>query len=167
MKSDNRIRVVGYDRKIHGDLVRLLIELQSEYPREKISSNIRDLQEGKNLKQACESYVDFLEKNQIGDWITLLARTDSGKVPGFIIRSIETDDQLVLSPIAKVKDWFVEEEFRGKGVGGMLYDELEEWFREKGCRQVRSDTWFGNELSIDVHRKMGFFMSGVQFAKKL
>jgi hypothetical protein len=48
-----------------------------------------------------------------------------------------------------------------------LYHELEKWFSEKGCKQVMSDTWYGNELSIRAHKKLGFAMSGVSFGKKL
>jgi len=41
------------------------------------------------------------------------------------------------------------------------------WFMEKGCKQVRSDTWEGNELSVKAHQQSGFFISGISFGKKL
>ena len=84
-----------------------------------------------------------------------------------IIGSISEDEELVLGKIGQFEDWFVEPDARGNGAGMLLYHELEKWFKEKGCQQVGSDTWQGNQLSIKAHERAGFFVSGVKFSKKL
>ncbi len=163
---DVEFNVVTYDPSFRDELLRLLIELQSVYLRENISPEIQELQKERNLRRAYESYVQILEADG-AKWRTLLAIDGNYRALGFIIGSVEVDEELLLSPIGKVEDWFVEDEFRLKGIGTMLYTELEKWFIERHCRQVRSDTWYGNRLSVEVHKRLGFFTSGIQFGKKL
>ena len=60
------------------------------------------------------------------------------------------------SPVGYIEAWFVREDFRGKGVAGMLAQAAENWAREKGCMEMASDTWLENEASIRAHQKMGY-----------
>ena len=60
------------------------------------------------------------------------------------------------SPIGYLEGWFVQEEYRGKGVVGITTQAAEIWAREKGCTEMASDTWLGNEPSIRAHVKMGY-----------
>ena len=96
-----------------------------------------------------------------------MALNDLKQGIGFIIGSIQDDDSLVSGRIGKVEDWYVVNGHRGKGIGVRLYKELETWFTAKGCLQVRSDTWHGNEAGIRSHARAGFLISGISFAKKL
>ena len=60
------------------------------------------------------------------------------------------------SPVGYIEGWFVQEEFRGKGIAGALTQAAENWAREKGCSEMASDTWLENETSIRAHLKMGY-----------
>jgi len=60
------------------------------------------------------------------------------------------------SPVGYIEGWFVQEEFRGKGIAGALTQAAENWAREKGCSEMASDTWLENEASIRAHLKMGY-----------
>ena len=60
------------------------------------------------------------------------------------------------SPVGYIEGWFVQEEFRGKGIAGSLTQAAENWAREKGCSEMASDTWLENEASIRAHLKMGY-----------
>jgi GNAT superfamily N-acetyltransferase len=95
-----------------------------------------------------------------------LAKSETDSI-GFIIGSIQEDNSFILDKAGIVEDWFVDESYRGEGIGLKLYQELEKWFILKKCKQVCSETWQGNELSINSHFKNGFFISGVTFGKKL
>ena len=88
-------------------------------------------------------------------------------IAGFIIGSISTDEELVLGNMGRLEDWFVTPGFRKQGTGVDLYNELEKWFKAKGCKQVTSGTWEGNDLSIAAHEKPGFFISEITFSKKI
>jgi len=60
------------------------------------------------------------------------------------------------SPVGSLEGWFVEVEYRGKGIVGIMTKAAEDWVREKGCTEVASDTWLENESSIRAHVKMGY-----------
>ena len=60
------------------------------------------------------------------------------------------------TPVGYIEAWFVDEEFRGKGVAGILTDAAENWAREKACKEMASDTWLENEPSIRAHTKLGY-----------
>ena len=81
----------------------------------------------------------------------------------------ESAEGCVSSPVGYIEAWFVDENFRGKGVAGMLTQAAEDWAREKGCTEMASDTWLDNEASIRAHVKMGYFEGErlVHFVKKL
>jgi aminoglycoside 6'-N-acetyltransferase I len=73
------------------------------------------------------------------------------------------------SPVGSLEGWFVEEEYRGQGIVGIMTKAAEEWVRAKGCIEVASDTWLENEPSIRAHVKMGYVEVErlVHFVKKL
>jgi ribosomal protein S18 acetylase RimI-like enzyme len=165
--SIGKIEISKYMPADRPELLRLLLELHSTYFFQSASFQNQELNQEKDLNKSYESYVDFINKNKEGTWLTLLAKSAANNVIGFIIGSIDTDDDFVLSKIGKIEDWLVEPKFRRQGIGMNLYNELEKWFIGNGCRQVRSDTWQGNELSIKAHKQSGVFIFGISFGKKL
>jgi aminoglycoside 6'-N-acetyltransferase I len=60
------------------------------------------------------------------------------------------------SPVGYLEGWFVDEEYRGKGIVAVLTQVAEDWVREKGCTEMASDTWLENAPSIRAHLKMGY-----------
>ena len=60
------------------------------------------------------------------------------------------------SPVGYLEGWFVQEEYRGKRIAGIMTQAAENWIREKGCTEVASDTWLDNEPSIRAHLNMGY-----------
>jgi GNAT superfamily N-acetyltransferase len=162
-----KIEIAGYARSDHSELLRLLVELHSTYLAQTASAQIQELEQEKDLTRSYEAYLETIENSDGQTWKVFVAKEEKSHLVGFIIGSLDTDEALVFSRIGTLEDWFVENELRGKRVGRMLYEKLEEWFIENGCNQIRSDTWEGNQLSIQAHQRMGFFVSGIQFKKKL
>lgn len=66
-----------------------------------------------------------------------------------------------------MEDWFVESAYANKSVGTQLYEHLEKWFVKNKCLQIQSDTWFGNEISVKPHKKIGLEITGYKFGKIL
>ena len=60
------------------------------------------------------------------------------------------------SPVGYLEGWFVQEEYRGKRIAGLMTQAAENWMRDKGCTEVASDTWLDNEPSIRAHLNMGY-----------
>ena len=73
------------------------------------------------------------------------------------------------SPVGYLEGWFVQEEYRGKRIAGIMTQAAENWVREKGCTEVASDTWLDNEPSIRAHVNMGYHEVErlVHFVKRL
>ena len=73
------------------------------------------------------------------------------------------------SPVGYIEAWYVDELERGQKVGRELILAAEHWAREKGCREMASDTWLENEASITAHLKLGYVEVErlVHFAKRL
>lgn len=163
----NRIELTIYTASDRPELLRLSLELHSDYFLQNASRQIQEVQQEKDIKNSYENYLDFIETDKDKSWKIFLAKTQENKIAGFIIGSVVADEELVLSKIGRFEDWFVESQFRRQGIGMSLYNALEKWFIETGCKQVHSDTWQGNELSIKAHRQLGFFVSGIQFSKKI
>ena len=164
--TTQNIKIVKYKSTEKQELLRLLLDLHGTYFQTIAPPEIQELQVEKDMRKAYERYIFFAENNKTS-WHILLAKTPGKLAVGFIIGSIETDNTLEISRIGKCEDWYVEPEYRGSGIGMKLYNELEKWLIKKGCKRVHSETWQGNELSINAHLRSGFFISGVTFSKKL
>jgi aminoglycoside 6'-N-acetyltransferase I len=59
-------------------------------------------------------------------------------------------------PVGFIEGWFVEEGWRGRGVGRQLIAAAEDWARKQGCREMASDTWIDNEPSQRAHEALGY-----------
>lgn len=90
------------------------------------------------------------------DDCTLVA-VAAGRVIGFLEARLRSHaDGCETSPVGYLEGWFVAEEWRGRGVGRALVDRFELWARERGCRELASDTWLHNHASQRAHEKLGF-----------
>ena len=73
------------------------------------------------------------------------------------------------SPVGYIEAWYVDEHVRGQNLGRDLVQLAEQWAREKGCREMASDTWLENESSISAHLRLGYVEVErlVHFVKRL
>ncbi len=87
-----------------------------------------------------------------------LSQNDNDALTGFIqvgLRS-HADGCDSAHPVGYIEGWFVHEPFRKQGIGGALMRAAEEWARTQGCREIASDTWIDDQMSIDSHQALGF-----------
>ena len=73
------------------------------------------------------------------------------------------------SPVGYIEAWYVDEHIRGQKLGRELVYAAEQWAREKGCKEMASDTWLENESSIAAHVRLGYLEVErlVHFVKRL
>ena len=159
--------IIPYKKSYAPELLALLLELHGSYLLDSAPPHISELREETNIQAAYKNYISHIHKTKDDSLKIFLAADTNNKVTGFIIGSVSIDLDFVRGHVGKIEDWYVIKEHRGAGIGKKLYNDLEKWFKEKGCDQVVSDTWEGNELSINAHKQSGFFVSGISFSKKL
>jgi aminoglycoside 6'-N-acetyltransferase I len=87
----------------------------------------------------------------------LIALDEQGNSIGFIELSIRAyAEGCVSTKVPYIEGWFVEPNWRRKGIGLRLIRAAEEWGRSKGCTEIASDSELDNEVSQLAHRAAGF-----------
>lgn len=120
---------------------------------------------------APDEYLDFdLDNILVSDNDAVFFAFIEDQLAGMIEARIrEYGEGCETSPVGYIEAWFVQEEYRGKNVAGVLTQAAENWAREKGCTEMASDTWLDNNASIRAHIKLGYdeVERLVHFVKKL
>ena len=117
-------------------------------------------------------YLDFdLDKRLADpDYAVFVASGGDGHLIAFIEAGLRDHGEgCETSPVGYIEAWYVEERLRGQKLGRDLIHAAEQWAREKGCREMASDTWLENEASIAAHLRLGYRETErlVHFAKRL
>lgn len=120
---------------------------------------------------APDHYMSFDMDNLLADddYIVIFA-CDGDRPIGLTEAAIrEHGEGCGTSPVGYLEGWFVEEEYRGRRIAGLMTQAAENWMREKGCTEAASDTWLDNEASIRAHINMGYYEVErlVHFVKQL
>jgi GNAT superfamily N-acetyltransferase len=164
----NEVIIITHYKNSDGEeLLRLLLELHVTHYGQSAPEPLQELEKEFDISKSYADYVAEIGNNEGGVWQVFLAKTSYGETVGFIIGRIDADYALLSGVMGILEDWYIKPDYRGQGNGILLFNELEKWFRERGCQQILSDTWAGNELSSKVHLHLGFFESGIRFRKKL
>ena len=83
---------------------------------------------------------------------------DDGIVQGYAFCVIEQHPgNNILTDIKTlyIDDLCVDKDFRGSGVGKMLFEHVKDYARDIGCYNLTLNMWEGNEEAIAFYRKMG------------
>ncbi len=89
---------------------------------------------------------------------------------GFIELNIRGYAQGSQAPaVPYVEGWYVEENYRGQGVGKALMFAAENWAESQGFSELGSDADIDNHHSIAAHKQLGFEETdrAVHFLKRL
>ncbi len=86
-------------------------------------------------------------------WHDLLLAEEDGAILGMAAMSIVMGAGIRKN--AYLEDFVVSSEARGKGVGGLLWDEMLKWGREKGARRLEFTCGVGREAAHAFYHKHG------------
>jgi aminoglycoside 6'-N-acetyltransferase I len=87
----------------------------------------------------------------------LIAVDDEGRAIGFAELSIRAyAEDCETDRVGYLEGWYVEPEFRRRGVGRALVDAAERWARLQGCTEFASDAELANSESASAHAALGF-----------
>lgn len=67
----------------------------------------------------------------------------------------------------RITELYVEESKRGQGVGKMLMEKLENYFKEKECGVVRVEVFEPNKLAYEFYKKVGYKDRVIDMMKEL
>jgi len=91
------------------------------------------------------------------DAVTLVAERAAGALCGFAeVGARAFADGCDTQPVAYLEGWYVDADVRHQGVGTALLRGVEAWARERGYRELASDTELGNRVSQRAHERLGF-----------
>ena len=91
------------------------------------------------------------------DQACFLAFPPDGPPVGFLEVSLRAwAEGCRTSPVGYLEGWYVEDNWRQQGVGGALVQLGEAWARQRGCREMGSDTQTDNSISWIAHTRLGY-----------
>jgi GNAT superfamily N-acetyltransferase len=110
-----------------------------------------------------EEITAFLTGNLTG-WLAglhavavFVAIRPAGGLCGFVESSVRPmADGCSTHPVGYLEGWYVDPDARQKGVGRALVKAVEEWASCQGCREMASDAYQVNSVSIVAHKALGF-----------
>jgi aminoglycoside 6'-N-acetyltransferase I len=87
----------------------------------------------------------------------LVAVDETGGAVGFVELSIRNyAEDCVTDRVAYLEGWYVDADWRRRGVGKALVEAAEAWARSQGCTEFGSDALLDNETSAAAHLALGF-----------
>ena len=106
---------------------------------------------GKDRGDIPKEWFDELINSEYHDM--LLAIDDDGKILGIATLSI------IMGPIirknAYLEDFVTDKDVRGKGVGSALWNEMLNWAKEKGCKELNFTSGHGREPAQEFYKHKG------------
>ena len=102
----------------------------------------------------------------------ILLAEDNGKTLGFIIGVIweqSEKNKLEIGPhiLGEVVDLFLEDVYRGQGIGSKMLTLMEEYFKSKGCDSMWVGTFAPNKDARKVYEKFGFVDRSIGMLKTI
>jgi GNAT superfamily N-acetyltransferase len=134
--------------------------------------SIDDLKRTRRMPEFGESYTQrTLQKVAENNGIIYVAELDAelvGVVVGIIPEQTK-EDQLehVPSKCGEVLELAVKAGYRGRGVGTMLMNKLEEYFKENNCNRSGVGVLFPNKNAHRLYSKLGYKDRSIYMTKDL
>lgn len=80
-----------------------------------------------------------------------------GRLGGFIeLSQRDYAEGCNSSPVAYIEGWYIDADLRRQGFGTALVETGEQWAKDKGLKEIASDTEIENDVSIIAHKAIGY-----------
>ncbi len=122
------------------------------------------LKPAENLLSVSKEYVK--SKLASTSSVVLVAEID-GKIVGVVIGDVE--DRLFYEPrmAGVIKEFYILPEFRRRGLGKRMMNEIMDALRKKGAQMIMADFPALNEIAIEFYKKMNFRPIESIYAKEM
>jgi GNAT superfamily N-acetyltransferase len=122
---------------------------------------IDTLQRLRRLPKYGQSYTKrFVKSIKIKQGKIFVAINDKqivGFIGGIIERQMSADLlECITSGDGRILELFVSDTFRTKGIGKMLMDKMEDYFKKKHCTTIRVEVLACNNFAHDFYKKVSY-----------
>lgn len=91
-----------------------------------------------------------------------------GYVAGFVgTQSKENLLEVIPAKVGYIEDLFVEDKYRGKNIGTLLMEKMEEYLKSQGCDSLWLEVFAPNKKAYEYYKKLGFMDREIGMLKKL
>src|SRR5215204_4761410 len=89
--------------------------------------------------------------------LVLFAEAGPRRLVGLLEASIRPYvEDCATDHVGYLEGWYIEPEFRKRGIGRELVRQAEIWAIDRGCSEMASDAEIGNDLSLQAHLNLGY-----------
>lgn len=108
-----------------------------------------------------ESYTEDMLKKVKEQGGKVFVAEDNKKVVGFVAGIIDEQSEIdklghKVMKYGDILDLFVEEEFRGTGIGKELMSEMEKYFRNQNCEAIMIGVFGPNQKARKFYEQLGY-----------
>ncbi len=112
-----------------------------------------------------KKYIEKVLNND--DSVVFIAKTE-GKAVGYILATIEKiGDFRTIHSKSEIDFLWVDEGYRGNGIGSMLMQSIQTWSKEKGVDQITLYVDHSNIDAVTLYKKEGFIISELLMIKHI
>jgi len=120
---------------------------------------------GRSLREDWEQrWKDYLRSD--AERLVLIARSD-GRAIAYFNAEIRRGGGIFEGDAGYIGDAYVQERFRGQGVGHEMLSRTERWFESQHVQQVRLNVAAKNALGVDFWARCGFEVETLNMSKAL
>ena len=105
------------------------------------------------FSKAGEEY--FKSRIEAPDGLALIVREGDEAVAYLVGGMVTPEDYRSVKSVAELENMFVREEMRGKGIGGKLIQQFEDWCKERGVEVIRIVASAQNAEAIKFYETHG------------
>ncbi len=118
------------------------------------------------------TYAQSLLKKIARNNGALYVADDNGKVVGIIVGIVQNVSKLDQLSFASVKygrilELFVHSEYRGKNIGKLLIEKMEDHFKQLHCDHIRIEVFEPNKNAHNFYRALGYTNRVIDLMKEL
>lgn len=110
----------------------------------------------KNFKKELRKFMkkNISKKNRVS-----FIAFENGKPIGFIFGKEKKDYSVFAEserPTGEIESFYVEPEFRKKGIGKKLFAEMKRWFKKRGMKKLETTVNSPNRKAKALYKELGF-----------
>jgi len=160
------MKIIEYEEKYIEDVKDLLVELE-EYILTIDKDNLDQLHPEYRDKMAM---LDLEEVNENAGKCYLAV--ENNKAIGLIMGIVRTYDKYdyldyKCPKCGEITELIISKNTRSKGIGQLLMQKMENYFKSINCEYISIDVFAYNELAINFYRKQGYHTRGLIDIKKI